>query len=299
MGIMSGQKDHFDQKTNEKNHQELQDHFKTKGYQVTPVDGVYKGESEKSVMIVSPKIGNDNGVLQKDMIERGKHYDQESILHKAHDSDVARLHYPDGSKKATSIGKLHLGITNSDNHTKLPNGKTFTFGENITITSTGGGQTFHDNAANDDDLNGKLKHLHKWVNSTGHSLHFHADRPGKKVHSGDLHPNGPTPFVEGEVISLKTKNSQYSNFGDGALNLHHSTLLKHGYEKGQGLFHIKVYRHPNKSEVHLITNYPKEKDNVHSWIHKYGNTKATGEGHKSLDTYLSMKAKENGSANDN
>ena len=93
-----------------------------------------KPVDEHSYLVVGKK-GNDNGHLLGVLKKLGKKYNQDSILHKPHDSEHASLHgtnstgYP-GLGKAESVGKWHPNRA-GEFHTVMRNGKKFAFGEAV------------------------------------------------------------------------------------------------------------------------------------------------------------------------
>lgn len=127
MGIISAHKTDYDDETSRHQHNLLHKDLQDHGFKVEPVDGVYKGGSERSWIAIHPHEGNDHNHTLNTLKSLGKKYGQESILHKAHNSDDAQLHFTNGSKDPSiNLGKLHMGGT-GDNFSRLKDGRTFTF----------------------------------------------------------------------------------------------------------------------------------------------------------------------------
>ncbi len=93
-----------------------------------------KPVSEHSFLVIGKK-GDDSGALKGFLKTHGAKYDQDSILHKAHNEEHAKLvgtnetGYP-GKDKEESVGKFHPDKI-SEFYSKMKN-KTFTF-ESIEI----------------------------------------------------------------------------------------------------------------------------------------------------------------------
>lgn len=96
-----------------------------KEYTVTPIDGYYEGQYEKSALATA-KISNDD--LRKDLIFLLNHFDQECGIIKYIGETVAKKVFSDGSEKPLGI---LLYNTDSDNISYLYNGQSFSFVEQI------------------------------------------------------------------------------------------------------------------------------------------------------------------------
>ena len=96
-----------------------------KEYQVIPIQGFYKGEYERSVLVYS-KISNDE--LRKDLIFLLNHFNQECGIIKYSGETVAKKIFADGSEKPLGIV---LYNTDSENKSYLYNGLSFSFVEQI------------------------------------------------------------------------------------------------------------------------------------------------------------------------
>jgi hypothetical protein len=128
--------EHSAEKNNHLN-SELAHDIRKAGYGHIPIRGQYienKGTpherkvTERSFMVIGNHKGKHTG-LKKFLTKHGEKYGQESIVHKAHDSENAHLHMTGGPDKgqAHDIGKFHANKT-SEYHSAMKGGKkSFTF----------------------------------------------------------------------------------------------------------------------------------------------------------------------------
>jgi len=92
-----------------------------------------KPVDEHSFMVIGKK-GNDNGALKNFLIKHGQKYDQDSVLHKSHDSTHAHLHgtsarensFP-GLGKSHDVGEFHPNRAGEFHSVMKGRGKTFAF----------------------------------------------------------------------------------------------------------------------------------------------------------------------------
>jgi len=124
---------------NNKRNKELEHHIKKAGYGYVKVGGHYPEQhgdktvhvKEKSYMVVG-KHGDDKGDLKKFLTHHGAKHNQDSILHKAHDEDDAKLHYTNNTSSnkkgdVESVGKFSPQKA-GDYHSSIRGGKkTFAF----------------------------------------------------------------------------------------------------------------------------------------------------------------------------
>jgi hypothetical protein len=143
-GFISACRSENSPKENERNTNQLRQTLESRGHKVVPVKGGFienKGtpqekhvDGEDSFFVGHKHQGNDGGRVYRDLIDLGKRYKQESIIHKPHDSDVASFH---GTKKGADpdlgqhqvIGKAHWDkeAEGAEYYTKTQNGRQFTF----------------------------------------------------------------------------------------------------------------------------------------------------------------------------
>lgn len=143
VGMISAERGHLSPDENEHRSNTLHSELKAAGHKVTPVQGGYvenhgtpqaKEVSERSFLVMHKKTGDDNGAVKNTLTRLGKKYDQDSILHKPHNSDIASFHgtnkaeFP-GYGKQVPVGKKQP-YKGGQYFTQMPNGKRFTFGEN-------------------------------------------------------------------------------------------------------------------------------------------------------------------------
>jgi hypothetical protein len=142
IGMISGHRAENSVEQNNKNHSELHKDLKTLNHTVHHAEGGFvenKGKhnekeiTEPSYLVLSKKKGEDHGKLLKDLTNLGKKYNQDSILHKPHHSDIASFH---GTKKGADpelghkqdVGKVHWDndVEDSPYFSKVK-GRKFTF----------------------------------------------------------------------------------------------------------------------------------------------------------------------------
>jgi hypothetical protein len=106
-----------------------------------------KTVSEHSYLVVGKK-GHDNGHLKGVLKKLGHKYDQDSILHKSHDSKTAQLHGTSDRENAWpkkddvhDVGDFHPSRA-GEFHTALRNKKTFSFGESVEFYQPEIGKSF-------------------------------------------------------------------------------------------------------------------------------------------------------------
>jgi hypothetical protein len=127
---LSASRANLSKKENDDRHVELKKKVAKQGYAYRDVEGHYDAQKEKSLMVHAKGTGAEHGAkLRDDMIEHGKHYDQDSILH--HDGTKATLHgtnetgHP-GLGKTDTIGKVKYNPNKAPNQTELRPGKRHT-----------------------------------------------------------------------------------------------------------------------------------------------------------------------------
>lgn len=131
--------------TNIKNNEILRDKIKEAGYGYIHVLGHYienygtptERPVEEHSFLVIGKRGDDNNQLLNDAKKWGEEFNQDSILHKKHNEDVAYFYgtsrrsdsYP-GYGKSFSVGKFYPNMA-GDFHTILKDRRTFAFAESV------------------------------------------------------------------------------------------------------------------------------------------------------------------------
>jgi len=140
VGIISAGRDNLPEAENNKRHKALHSSLKKLGHIVIPAEGGYvhnygtpqaRPTHEKSFIVAHKNPGSDGGQVYRDLIHLGKHYGQDSILHKPHDSDIASFHGTNDSAKPgigkyDTVGKLKMDKA-GEFYTRLANGRTFVF----------------------------------------------------------------------------------------------------------------------------------------------------------------------------
>lgn len=139
IGMITAHRGENTTEENNKNNAELESHIRKAGYGFVKVKGRYienhgtdkaKAVDEKSYLVVGKK-GDDKGQLLSFLKKHGQKHGQDSILHKAHDSEEAHLHgtreggYPGMGEKA-SVGKWHPNRA-PEFHTAMKGNRTFAF----------------------------------------------------------------------------------------------------------------------------------------------------------------------------
>ena len=89
VGAITAFRDEFSKETNLQRNRKLGSYLASRGYNVTVIDGGYienpgtpeeKEVTEKTFFVVNPVEGDDDGKLERDLIDLGQLYDQDSIL---------------------------------------------------------------------------------------------------------------------------------------------------------------------------------------------------------------------------
>lgn len=141
MGIMSAEREGLSPEENASRTNALEKDLKAAGHHVVHSNGVYVHDfgtpqahstAERSFIVSHKKTGNDNGAVRNTLTNLGQKYEQDSVLHKPHNSDIAvligtheRSQFP--KKGAVEpIGKLAPG-KKAENHTRLMDDRVFTF----------------------------------------------------------------------------------------------------------------------------------------------------------------------------
>ena len=145
IGMISASRGHLSPAENKERHSQLKDDIRKAGYGAIKVKGRYienhgtpqaKSVDEHSYLVVGKK-GHDGGQLLGHLKHLGQKYDQDSVLHKAHDSHEAHLHgtndtgYP-GKDKSVSVGTWHANRA-GEFHSVMRGRKTFAFGEHYLL----------------------------------------------------------------------------------------------------------------------------------------------------------------------
>jgi len=147
LGLMSAERGHLSTEENDIRTAQLHRDLRKTGFHITPVKGGYvenygksnahETEGENSFLVMHPFSGNDHGELKNALIRLGKKYDQDSILHKPHDSHMAHFHgtnktgWPGMDQKANAG---YLGPRKGAFYTKLPSGHEFSFHESYVFS---------------------------------------------------------------------------------------------------------------------------------------------------------------------
>lgn len=149
VGIISAHRGNKSPEENERNHQQLKKDVREHGFGYINVHGHYTEDKglpterkvkEKSIMVIGHK-GDDGGKLKGFLKKHGEKYEQDTILHKSHDSKDAHLvgtsHKAEWIKHGEhmNVGEFHPNRA-GEFHSKLRNkSKTFQFGEEVVIES--------------------------------------------------------------------------------------------------------------------------------------------------------------------
>lgn len=139
MGMITAHRGEYSSKENGERNKELEGKIRAGGYGFVKVRGRYtenygtknaKSVDEHSYMILGKK-GPDDGALLDFLKQHGSHYKQDSILHKAHNEDTAKLHgtkeggFP-GMGQTHDVGTFHPSRA-GEFHSVMKNKKTFAF----------------------------------------------------------------------------------------------------------------------------------------------------------------------------
>jgi hypothetical protein len=129
LGMISAVRKERTPEENNKHTDELENHLKGSGFGYMARKGKYmyddgKVGSEKSFIVMSRHKGDDQGALHHFLSQHGAAHGQESIVHKAHDSPEAHLHFlqdTSDNKKGDSfsIGPFRPNHANPYGHTVL------------------------------------------------------------------------------------------------------------------------------------------------------------------------------------
>lgn len=139
VGIISADRGENTAEENQAKNQQLQQDLRERGYGFVKIRGRYienyKTDQENPVdensILVVGDVGDDGGKLLGHLKELGAKYNQDSILHKSHDSEDAKLHgtkeggWP-GLGKEESVGEFHPARA-GEFHTVMKGGRTFAF----------------------------------------------------------------------------------------------------------------------------------------------------------------------------
>ena len=142
IGMITAHRGENTSSENKRNNKELEHHIRKAGYGLVHVKGRYvenhgtphaKNVDEHSYLVIGKK-GDDNGHLLHHLKKWGEKYNQDSILHKAHNDKHAYLHgtnnsdFP-GKGKQHDVGEFHANRS-GEFHTALKGKRTFAFEEN-------------------------------------------------------------------------------------------------------------------------------------------------------------------------
>ena len=147
IGMITAHRNENTAEENKQRNKELEHHIRKAGYGYVKVKGRYienhgtehaKPVDEHSYLVVGKK-GEDHGQLKSFLKKHGEHYGQDSVLHKAHNEEHAKLHgtreggFP-GKGKEHDVGTFHPNRA-SEFHTAMKGGKkTFAFESVIFLT---------------------------------------------------------------------------------------------------------------------------------------------------------------------
>jgi hypothetical protein len=141
VGILTASRQNLPDEENVERYEKLRGEIRAHGFGYVPVNGKYiehKGTdhetpvNEKAFVVIGSD-SDDGGKLKDFLLKHGEKYDQDSILHKPHDTEEAVLigtnenafpgkgnTHPVGTFKPNRVGEFH---------SMLRNGRTFTFEE--------------------------------------------------------------------------------------------------------------------------------------------------------------------------
>lgn len=120
IGMITAHRGENTAEENKKRNKELEGHIRKAGLGFVKVKGRYienhgtehaKAVDEHSYLVIGKK-GEDHGHLLGFLKKHGEHYGQDSVLHKAHNEETAKLHgtkeggFP-GKGKTQEVGKFH------------------------------------------------------------------------------------------------------------------------------------------------------------------------------------------------
>jgi hypothetical protein len=106
---------------NNKASAELERHLKTSGLGYFKAKGQYQHSdghtvAEKSYVVMHPQKGDDHGAVKDFLVKHGTKHGQESILHKAHDSKEAHLHFLRDSGENKKGSSFSIGPYRPNHH---------------------------------------------------------------------------------------------------------------------------------------------------------------------------------------
>ncbi len=146
IGMITAHRGEFTASENKSRNKSLEKDIRKAGHGFIRVKGRYienhgtpqaRPVDEHSYLVVGKK-GKDGGALKGFLKKHGEKYGQDSVLHKAHDSNDAHLHgtkeggYP-GKGKKESVGTFHPNRA-GEFHTAMRGHRTFAF-EEVNFTS--------------------------------------------------------------------------------------------------------------------------------------------------------------------
>jgi len=141
IGLISASRGHLSPEENNKRHEALKSDIRKAGFGFVPVKGRYvenfgtehaKNVDEKSLLVIG-KEGHDNGHLLGFLKNHGEKYEQDSVLHKSHNSKNAMLHgtnesgWP-GKGQTHDVGSWHPNRA-GEFHSLIKGKKQFNFSE--------------------------------------------------------------------------------------------------------------------------------------------------------------------------
>lgn len=139
VGMITAHRGDSSPEENKRNNKELEKSIRSAGHGFVRVKGRYvenygkpdaRNVDEKSYLVIGKK-GDDQGALKDFLVKHGQKYNQDSILHKAHNEETAKLHgtseggWP-GAGNVEDVGKFHPGRA-GEFHSVLRGKKTFNF----------------------------------------------------------------------------------------------------------------------------------------------------------------------------
>lgn len=139
IGMISAQRGENTPEENNKRHKQLAGDIRKAGFGFIHVKGRFienhgtpeaRAVDEKSYLVIG-KEGHDGGALKKFLVNHGKKYNQDSVLHKAHNQPDVHEHglKPEGTPKdgeSRSFGTWHPNRL-GQYHTAMKGKRSFTF----------------------------------------------------------------------------------------------------------------------------------------------------------------------------
>lgn len=147
IGMITAHRGENTKEENDRRNKELEKNIRAAGHGFVKVKGRYIENhgtenahpvDEHSYLVIGKK-GDDKGHLLNFLKKQGEHHEQDSILHKAHDEENAKLHgtkeggWP-GKGETHDVGKFHPNRA-GEFHTAMKGSRTFAF-ESIRFLST-------------------------------------------------------------------------------------------------------------------------------------------------------------------